>query len=636
MFDRGYERRPAAQLEFAWQGKAPLRRIQMLERRLRQIEGALIRRADVRIVENKKIRPDTDEFLQRKKSADARGTSRRRAQSRFRQKRGRKTAWSRRIAVALDRERRLEGKPWGGRKARARGIEFRQEPTAPLGMAEKRGEAKDLLTRGGDIRDKFDLNHAHSLRLQHPPRGGAIDRADQDKVGRKPNRRLRLPVEPGETFRLRGHDRDVGIGGIGRQTRDLRGICERQDQLVRADIEGNDSSWQLVRARRPRPGKRDEGECDPRECDEQQASEAARHALSAVVFRWTASGSPARKAPGEVMIKHSQGFWLVAALIALLLGLAVGSLAVGPAGLSPGAVLRALFEGEGTAGIIVRDIRLPRTLLAILIGATLGLAGAALQGLLRNPLAEPALFGAPQAAAAAASLVIAFGLSSAISIAVPLAGISGALVSIGGLVAIAGRRASLTVTLLAGLAFANFAGAATALVLNLAPNPYIALEIAFWLLGSLQDRSLDHVVLVTPFLVASWVLLASQATSFRALTLGEDAAASLGVDLARTRLMVVTGVAIGVGAAVAVAGSIGFVGLVAPHLIRRLVGSDPLRVLAPAALAGAALLLASDIAVRLVPGAVEIKLGVVTALIGVPFFLGMIFAERRLLEGAPS
>ena len=285
---------------------------------------------------------------------------------------------------------------------------------------------------------------------------------------------------------------------------------------------------------------------------------------------------------------------------------------------------------------MVRDIRLPRTLLAAMIGATLGLSGAALQGLLRNPLAEPALFGAPQAAAATASAAIAFGFLSATSFAVPLAGIAGALISIGGLVAIAGRRASLTVTLLAGLALASFAGAATALVLNLAPNPFIALEIAFWLLGSLEDRSIDHLVIAAPFLLASWVVLATSARAFRALTLGEDAAQSLGVDIGRTRALVVTGVALGVGAAVAVAGSIGFVGLVAPHLIRRMVGHDPARVMLPAALTGAALLMASDIAVRIVPAPNELKVGVVTALIGVPFFLAMIFSERRLLEGSPS
>src|SRR5713226_1008603 len=225
------------------------------------------------------------------------------------------------------------------------------------------------------------------------------------------------------------------------------------------------------------------------------------------------------------------GWRLETALMALIIVLAILSLMVGPAGLSPKAALGGLINGDGPAGIIVRDIRAPRTLLALLIGATLGLSGAALQGLLRNPLAEPALFGAPQAAAAASSFMIAFSVAGATSLAVPLAGIAGALVSIGGLVAIAGRHASLTVTLLAGLALASFAGAATALILNLAPNPFVALEIAFWLLGSLEDRSTDHLVIATPFMLASWVVLASQTRAFRALTLGEDAAASLGVDV---------------------------------------------------------------------------------------------------------
>lgn len=332
---------------------------------------------------------------------------------------------------------------------------------------------------------------------------------------------------------------------------------------------------------------------------------------------------------------------LIVGLSAAIVVLTILSVMVGPADLSPRAALAGLFDGEGVAGIIVRSIRLPRTLLALLIGTTFGLAGAALQGLLRNPLAEPALFGAPQAASVGASFVIAYGLAGATSFAVPLAGIAGALVSIGGLVAISGRRASLTVTLLAGLALASFAGAATALILNLAPTPYAALEIAFWLLGSLEDRSVDHLIIATPFFVASWLLLAFNARAFRALTLGEDAAASLGVDIDRTRLLVVIGVALGVGAAVAVAGSIGFIGLVAPHLVRRRAGSDPARVCLPAALMGAALLMAADVAVRLIPAnpnatAVELKLGVVTALIGVPFFLVMIFRERHMLAGAPS
>jgi iron complex transport system permease protein len=327
---------------------------------------------------------------------------------------------------------------------------------------------------------------------------------------------------------------------------------------------------------------------------------------------------------------------LNAALLALVLALMLASLVTGPAGLSPRTALQALWSGDGVAAVIVREIRLPRTLLAALIGATLGLSGAALQGLFRNPLAEPALFGAPQAAAAAASFVIAFGFLPATSLLVPIAGIIGALISVGALVLIAGPRTSLTVILLAGLALASFAGAMTALILNLAPNPFIALEVAFWLLGSLEDRSRDHLMIAAPLMIVGWIILLSNARAFRAMTLGEDAAMSLGVDLQRTRLAVVLGTAFGVGAATAVAGSIGFVGLVAPHLVRRYVHGDPTRIMAPAALAGAALLLAADVAVRIVPSAIELKVGVVTALIGVPFFLFMIFSERHYLEGEPS
>ena len=328
----------------------------------------------------------------------------------------------------------------------------------------------------------------------------------------------------------------------------------------------------------------------------------------------------------------AHGTLLTTTLAVLVAMLFAASLMTGPAHFSLQTVATALFSDQGVASIIVRDIRLPRTILAAMIGATFGLAGASLQGLLRNPLAEPSLFGAPQAAAAAAAAIMAFGFANALSLAVPLGGIAGALLSVGALVAIAGRRASLTVTLLAGLALASLAGAAIALIINLAPNPYIALEIAFWLLGSLRDRSMEHVWLAAPFMIASWFVLALNAGAFRALTLGEDAAASLGVNVERTRVLVVIGVALGVGAAVSVAGAISFVGLVAPHLVRRFYGSDPARVMLPASLAGAVLLMAADIAVRLVPGAVEIKIGVVTALIGVPFFLAMIFHERRALE----
>jgi iron complex transport system permease protein len=322
------------------------------------------------------------------------------------------------------------------------------------------------------------------------------------------------------------------------------------------------------------------------------------------------------------------------ALAMLVTLLALGSLGAGPVRMSPLTVLNALLGGgSDVQQVIVREIRLPRAILGLAIGAILGLAGAALQGLLRNPLASPSLFGAPQSAAFGAVLMIALGWADVRSWALPVAGIGMAFASVFVLLSIAGRNAGLLLLILAGLAISSLAGAATALVMNLSSNPFAALEIAFWLLGSLEDRSFRHVELALPFIAAGAVILMSQRSAFRALSLGEETAQSLGVDVGRLRLLVITGVALGVGGAVAVTGSIGFIGLVAPHLMRPLIGHDPARLLVPSALTGAALLLAADIAVRIIPSTTDIKVGVLTSIIGVPFFLYLIMRERRALGG---
>jgi iron complex transport system permease protein len=322
-------------------------------------------------------------------------------------------------------------------------------------------------------------------------------------------------------------------------------------------------------------------------------------------------------------------FGAPAALLAILLAaLLVASLGVGPANLPLGVVARALFNDEGVATLIVRDIRLPRALLAAGIGATLGLAGAAMQGLLRNPLAEPAVFGAPQSAALGAVLALHFAGAGALGFALPLAAIAGALVSVALVVVIAGRTGGVVAFVLAGLAVASLAGAATALAISLAPNPFAVTEMVFWLMGSLEERSFRHVLLFAPFGVAGAAMLALQANALRALALGEESAASLGVDVARTRWAIVVGTALIVGASVAVAGAIGFVGLVAPHVARLLFGADPKRLLAPAALLGAILLVAADILARIVPAQGELKLGVLTALIGVPVFLALVLRRH--------
>jgi iron complex transport system permease protein len=325
---------------------------------------------------------------------------------------------------------------------------------------------------------------------------------------------------------------------------------------------------------------------------------------------------------------------VMAGFVVLVVLLMLVSLGIGPVRLSPLTVIEALFGGgSDVAQVIVREIRLPRTILGLAIGAILGLSGAALQGLLRNPLASPSLFGAPQSAAFGAVLVIALGLADVRSYALPIAAIIGAFVSVFALLAVAGRNAGLLLLILAGLAISSLAGAATALVMNLSSNPFVVLEIAFWLLGSLEDRSFRHVILALPFIVAGAIILLSQRNAFRALSLGEETAQSLGVDVGRLRLMVISGVALGVGGAVAVSGTIGFIGLVAPHLVRPLIGHDPTRLLLPSALTGSALLLAADIAVRIIPSTSDIKVGVLTSIIGVPFFLYLIVRERRALSG---
>jgi iron complex transport system permease protein len=325
---------------------------------------------------------------------------------------------------------------------------------------------------------------------------------------------------------------------------------------------------------------------------------------------------------------------VMAALVLLVVLLVLASLGIGAVRLSPLAVIDALFgQGSDVALVIVREIRLPRTILGFAIGAILGLSGAALQGLLRNPLASPSLFGAPQAAAFGAVLVIALGVADVRSYALPVAAIAMAFASVFVLLSIAGRNAGLLILILAGLAISSLAGAATALVMNLSKNPFIVLEITFWLLGSLEDRSFRHVMLALPFIAAGAIVLWSQRSAFRALSLGEETAQSLGVDVGRLRLLVIIGVALGVGGAVAVTGTIGFIGLVAPHLMRPLIGHDPTRLLLPSALTGAALLLAADIAVRIIPSTSDIKVGVLTSIIGVPFFLYLIVRERRALGG---
>ncbi len=320
------------------------------------------------------------------------------------------------------------------------------------------------------------------------------------------------------------------------------------------------------------------------------------------------------------------------ALVALCAGLLAVSLLIGPAGFGAAESLDALLTGRGEAvALVMREIRLPRALLALLIGAGLGASGAVLQGYLRNPLAEPGLLGISGTAALGAVLALYTGLSATFPLALPLAGLAGAFAAVLLVQALAGSGASSITLILAGIAVSSLAGALTSLVLNLSPNPFAASEIIYWLLGSVADRSLPHLWLAAPFILAGLAILMRLGRALDALTLGEDAAATMGVSLARIRWLAVTGTALAVGAGVAVAGAIGFVGLIVPHVLRPLTGSLPSRLVPASALGGGALLLAADIVVRLIAPDRDLKLGVLTALVGAPFFLWLVWRHRRSL-----
>jgi iron complex transport system permease protein len=308
------------------------------------------------------------------------------------------------------------------------------------------------------------------------------------------------------------------------------------------------------------------------------------------------------------------------------------SLFVGPAGLGIGESLAALFAGRGEAAtLVMREIRLPRAVLGMLIGAGLGISGAALQGYLRNPLAEPGLIGVSGMAALGAVLALYTGLSATVPLALPLMALAGALTATLLVQALAGAGGTSLTLILAGLAVSSLASALTALVLSLAPNPFAMSEIVHWLLGSLADRSMPHLALAAPFILTGIALLLTLGRALDALTLGEDVAASLGVSPGRTGLIAVGGTALAVGAGVAVAGAIGFVGLIVPHVLRPLVGHRPARLLPASALGGAVLLLAADLGVRLIAPERDLKLGVLTALVGAPFFLHLVWRHRRSL-----
>jgi iron complex transport system permease protein len=281
--------------------------------------------------------------------------------------------------------------------------------------------------------------------------------------------------------------------------------------------------------------------------------------------------------------------------------------------------------------MILLEVRLPRALLGFMVGGTLGLAGAVLQGYLRNPLAEPGILGISGGAALGAVIAIHSGLAQVLAPALPIAGLTGAALATLALTVLAGRGTGSVTLILAGVAVSSLAAALTSLALNLAPNPFAASEMLYWRMGSLTDRSLTHVWLAAPLMAIGCLLLGATARDLDALSLGEAAAQNLGVDLTRLRWVVVSGTALAVGAATAVCGAISFVGLMVPHLLRPLTSGEPGQLLLPSFLGGAALVLLADVALRILSPMGDLRLGVLTALIGAPFFLWLVLSRRSEL-----
>ena len=317
----------------------------------------------------------------------------------------------------------------------------------------------------------------------------------------------------------------------------------------------------------------------------------------------------------------------LASLLALIAACFLGSTHI------PADRLIAALLGQGTPSdtLIVWQIRLPRALAAFVTGLALGASGAALQGLLRNPLAEPGILGVSASAALMATLAIFYGATSLSPWALPISAILGALIATA-IIALAAIRTQSVVTLiLIGVGLSSFAAALMSLLLNFAPNPFTLSDMINWTLGTVANRSFDDLALAAPFLLAGLGILLYSRRGLSALTLGETAASGLGLNLRRQRILTVLGAGLATGAAVSIAGAIGFVGIVAPHFVRPFVHHDPARTLIPSALIGGVMLVMADIAVRLLPTSTELKLGVVAALIGAPAFI-WIAAQRGMAD----
>ncbi|MDX1645780.1 MAG: iron ABC transporter permease [Longimicrobiales bacterium] len=317
--------------------------------------------------------------------------------------------------------------------------------------------------------------------------------------------------------------------------------------------------------------------------------------------------------------------WLVAfALLLVLAASVVAGVRFGPVALDGEQIFAALAgRGDDAVRDIVVGLRLPRALLGVLVGGGLAMAGATFQALLRNPLAEPYILGISGGASVGAVLVLAFGWAAAGSWVLPLAAFAGAilaLVMVFGVATATGRAMDVRVLLLAGVVVAAFFSACITLILSVSTARTVQSAV-LWIMGSLAAADWDNVVLTTAYTLPAALVLLSFARPLNLMAIGEETAAYLGTDVERVKRMALLTAALITASGVAVAGVIGFVGLVVPHAVRLLVGPDHRALLPLSFLAGGAFLTAADLTARLVLAPTEIPIGVVTAFVGVPFFL---------------
>lgn len=321
----------------------------------------------------------------------------------------------------------------------------------------------------------------------------------------------------------------------------------------------------------------------------------------------------------------SYSLFTFALIAAGLISLSFGRVSLGGAEIWAGLTAPA----DDPISMILFELRLPRVILGMLVGATLGLAGAALQGVLRNPLADPGIIGVSASAALGAVIAIHLGLATAWVFSVPLFAMSGALLATFVLLLVTTRDSSVLMLILVGIGISSLATALISLVMNLSASPMTIRDMVMWMLGSLENRTMNDLWMAGPFILIGWAMMIGAGQGLNALSVGEETAQTMGINLKWLKLRIIIGTALSVGAAVSICGAIGFIGLVVPHIVRALISREPGAILIPSALMGALLLTFADILTRLPLAGSPLRLGVVTALVGAPCFLYIIFHTRR-------